>query len=534
MNVSLAVCVSLAAGGPLFAADWGRAPNGEFWNGNAQRFIYAPAFGFREIAGATNYEFEVTDDYHRTHRFLAPEPTASLASVWDALPIGYVTVVVRGNGLGIGADTCAGRRTFWKKAAFNGGRYDPAKCSHALASRRIYDYFMRLPQTRHLLEKGFPDMGYPLNGYPAKMLSAEIRAMLDFRHSLDANANNDGCRQKALAIARAAADCLIAGSVPEGQALASCPRTYAPEGSEYGRFKGEQDTIMMNYPATAGAAFLSLYDETKDARYLDAAERIARVYLRLQGKDGTWPLKLNAVTGAVLSANRLVPMSVITFLEKAFAMTGRDEFRAAADRAFGFLERGPMRDWDWEGQFEDVKPAERRWSNLTKHPACSVAMYLLKRFPGDAERLAQAEELVKFSEDQFVEWEVPYDNGRHADGAGEDDGTWTYFCRPYSKWATPCVLEQYSCYYPIDASAVKLIETYLALWRATHKEGYLARAKALGDTATRMQEPDGFVSTWWIQGVNRHDDRYHVWLNCMLGTARALDALSRAERQVQK
>ena len=60
----------------------------------------------------------------------------------------------------------------------------------------------------------------------------------------------------------------------------------------------------------------------------------------------------------------------------------------AADKAFAYIERGPMADWNWEGQFEDIRPASGRWRNLTKHPACSVAMYLLRRFPGDRRRTA--------------------------------------------------------------------------------------------------------------------------------------------------
>lgn len=508
-------------------AQWGQAPNGEFWNGHATRFIYAPAFGFSTVADAEKYVYEVTDDFHRVHRFEAMTPNESLESVWTNLPVGYVTVAVRG----IGADgrDCgeAGRRTFWKKAAFTGD-YPPAKRTYALARNKVFDYFLGLPQTRYLIEHGRPDPSYPLNGYPSKMLSSEIEALVTYATALDGSANSVGPRQTCLATARRAADYLIADAVPAGCPLAFFTRTYAKEGSEYGRFKGEQDTVMLIYPAQAGCAFLSLYAAVKDEKYRDAAIRIAETYLRLQGEDGTWFLKQNAVTGKETVPNRLVPDTVMTFLEAVYAATGRDVFRIAADRAFAYIEKGPLTDWNWEGQFEDVTPAKERWLNLTKHPACSIAMYLVKRFPGDAQRLAQAEGLLKFSEDQFVEWEPPYDHGRHANGAGEDDGTWAYFCLPYSMWMTPCALEQYNCYWPIDASASKLINTYLELWRVTRKAKYLKRAQALGDSATRMQEDDGFICTWWMKGVGRNDDRYHTWINCLLSTARALDNLARA------
>ena len=82
------------------------------------------------------------------------------------------------------------------------------------------------------------------------------------------------------------------------------------------------------------------------------------------------------------------------------------------------MEKGPLTDWNWECQFEDVQP-HPPYKALTKHQACSTAMFLLKRFPGDARRLAQARELLRFAEDQFVYWEKPC----RADGTGYRAGT---------------------------------------------------------------------------------------------------------------
>ena len=56
------------------AAEWGRAPNGEFWNGHAQRFIHAPAFDFADVEGAARYRYDVTDDYHKVSVFRADSP----------------------------------------------------------------------------------------------------------------------------------------------------------------------------------------------------------------------------------------------------------------------------------------------------------------------------------------------------------------------------------------------------------------------------------------------------------------------------
>jgi len=504
-------------------AEWGQAPNGEFWNGHAQRFIYAPAFGFKAVDGAVKYIYEVTDDWHRVRTFEAAAPTSSLEPVWKNLPVGYVTVVCRGVAADGTTKSEAGRRTFWKKSAFDGS-YPPATNTFAVAEARVFDAYFNMPQTKYLMTHGKPDPSYYLSGYPSKILSAQIEALV--LRSKGLGGDSLARRDILLATAKRAADYLIAQSVPKGTPLEYFTRTYA-NGGEYGRFVGQEDRIMLIYPAQCGLAFLHLYEVIREKKYLDAAERIASTYMKLQGDDGTWFLLQNAATGKEYAPNRLLPTLALDYFEALYKLTGKKEYRQTADRAFKYIENGPMTDWNWEGQFEDTGPATERWSNLTKHPACETAVYLLERFPGDASRLAQAEELVRFSEDQFVEWTPPY--GDRAEPNGPDDGSWKYFCRPYSRWMTPCALEQYSCYHPIDGSAARLIDTYLALWRVTHKAEYLAKAKALGATATRMQESDGWINTWWIRGVKRNDDRYHTWVNCMLATAQALGNLSRAE-----
>lgn len=522
--VLLTVIVCLCAIPFPAGAEWGRAPNGEFWNARAKRFIFAPTFAFTNVCGAAKYVHEIVDDRHRVLRIESEGPIASLRPVWGDLPVGFVTVVCRGTDADGVLLAEAGRRTFWKKAEFT-GRYEAAKSSYDSARNRLFSHFLGLPCISYLLEHRKPDSSYPLNGYPSKMLSATIDgAVAVFRSSID----EADCRSRALDVACAAADYLVAESVPEGAPLAYFTRTYAKEGSEYGRFAGEQDRIMLMYPAAAGLAFLRLYGISNDPRYLEASRRIALTYLKLQGKDGTWFLVQNAVTGRELAANRLLPTDVIEFLEALYEIDPQPEYRAATDRAFGYVEAGPMQDWNWEGQFEDVKPARGRWSNLSKHPACSVAQYLLRRYPGDVRRLEQAESLFRFAEDQFVEWVPPY-GGRGPGDDRIDDGSWACFCRPHSSWATPCALEQYECYFPIDASAAKIIDTALLLWRATDNPDYLAKARALGDTATRMQEPDGLIRTWWVKGVKRDDSRYHNWLNCLIATGLSLDRLASVE-----
>jgi len=519
----LAAAIAVAVEQP-----WGMAPDGTVWTEYSQRFIQSPTFKFEAVDGAATYVSEIFDDFHGVHAVTSTVPTVSLASVWQEMPVGYVTAICRGYGADGRLAGEAGRRTIWKKAAYNPARYAKRAMDYNLARTRILEGYLDLEQTKVLERTGELDLdSYPLNGYPSKMLASEIVALCEFAQS-GTMQKVDGERQ--IALAKKAGDFLIGYSVPAGQPLEYMPRTYHERGSEYGRFKGEQDRIHLVYPCKAGTALVILYKTTKERKYLDAAERIARTYIRLQEKDGTWPMMLNAKTGERYNQNRLVPLETMMFLELLHDVTGVEDYRACSDRAFAFLENGPLRNWNWEGQFEDgAKTKVTTHRNLSNFPANLMASYLVKRFPNDPKRLAQAEALCAFVEDQFVDWEPPYDHCRNKNDAnGEDDGTWRWFCRPTANWCTPCVMEQYICYVPVDASAAKTINTLLDVWRATKKSIYLEKAKALADSQTRMVEPDGFINTWSVKGVRRNDHRHHTWINCTMEIMAALGNVARA------
>lgn len=511
---------------PLLAAGWGIAPDGTSWNGWSPWFMYAPTLTFKAADGVNAYHSEVMDDYHRIFCVTTEQSVVDLDCLWSRLPVGYVTVVCRGV-RDDGSSVETGRRTFWKKPAFS-GCYEPAAMSYSLAKARILDNFLGLPRTRHMIATGEIDKSYYLSGYPTKMLAAEIDGLVEAYKGLDDNPNNDGRKSELLAFCRKAADCLIAGSVPAGKVLEYFPITYAAEGSEYGRFKGQQDWIMLVYPPQAASAYLRLYGVTKELKYLEAAERIGRTLLKTQGSDGTWPLRQNAITGEVVGKNRLLPFETMQMLEDLYVATEKKPYREAADRAFAYVEKGPARNWAWEGQFEDGRVIDDPYENLSNFPANQMIMYLLRRFPGDAVRIAQAEELMAFVEDQFIHWRPPYEGNRHLEDQGVDDGSWAWWCRPYSRWMSPCAVEQYICCVPVDASAAKCINALLAVWWMTGKNVYLAKARALGDAQTRMIEKDGFINTWSIRNVERNDDRYHTWDNCTVETMTALSRLAKA------
>ena len=489
-----------------------------FWNGRARLFIYPPAFDFRLVEGAASYRFSVFDDMHAEHSFASAEPTASLKPVWARIPVGPATVVCTALSSDGGEVGVAGRRTFWRSASFDPAQYAPAKRGYREACALALDYLFRWPDLKYLEEHGEPDVSKETNftSYPSKMMSAVIHMMLRMSEAFPDR------RDRAMRIARISADYLLRTRAPDSSPLAGFTATYASKGQRADDFSGQH---MLIYPADAGRAFLALYAATKDAELLDAARKTAQTYLRLQGEDGTWYLKMNEKDGSPVSSNRLVPTGVIAFLEELYAVTGESQYRAAADRAFAFIERGPLSDWNWEGQFEDINPAAHRYQNLTKHNACDTAIYMVKRFPGDRRRIEQARDILRYAEDQFVMWRAPC--------RGDGTGPWrpTY---PFRSWRTPAVLEQYSCYSPIDASSAKLIRTYLALYAAEGRPLDLAKACALGDSTVNNQDVSGRIRTYWIPEAGDDDPLAGAirlphggdWYNCMAADVMALTALS--------
>jgi len=491
----------------------------EFWNGNAQMFMYPPSFAFDKVRGAVRYRFQVMDDQQYAHTFEADAPTVSLKPVWEFVPRGLTAVFCFG--LDAEGKVCglAGERRFWKQSPYEPGVYPAAKRSYAEAQRMLCEYILNLPEIADMEKNGRPYLSQKSNftSYPSKMQSALIWAMLSLAKTAPEK------KARAMKIARIAADYLIAKSQPAGTPLEYFTPTYEGDGQLSGTYAGMH---MLIYPADAGAALVGLSKATGETKYLDAAKRIAATYIRQQGEDGTWYLKMYEKDGSPVSGNRLVPTSVIEFLEALYVATGENEYRNAADKAFAFIDNGPLKTWNWEGQFEDIRPAECRYQNLTKHNACDTAIYMLKRFPGDKRRLAQAREIARFAEDQFAVWRQPC----RADRAGYLR-TQQY---QYETWIAPVALEQYNCYFPIDGSVSKLIRTWLALWEAERNPLDLAKARTMGDATVNMQEPNGRVRTYWVPEPGDGTPIGKValqpaggdWLVCLQADERVLGLLS--------
>ena len=400
-------------------------------------------------------------------------------------------------------------------ADFHAGAYPPAARPYREAALGAFAYMASLPAMRTLVETGEPEQTYQHNAYVSKTHAAHIVQMLEWAR------REPSRRDEAMRYAAASAEYLLSQLEPPDAPLAWWPPTYGrtplrrdpsdgganrpsmvgnePEGAV--KYRGE---VMLIYPADVGVSFLAFFRETGDRRFLSAAIGIGETYLGTRRPDGSWPLKMRLATGEPIGENMLVPTRPLVFFRALAEATGEARWAEASDACFAWLEEHPLSDWNWDGQFEDIQPRPP-YANPTKHNAVEAMFEILRRFPGDQERLGQCRRILRFCEKRFVCWERPAN---------------------HPLWDAPSVLEQYSCFVPIDASAAKMIRAYLALWRATGEPELLDKARTLGDTVTRVQTTEGRIPTFWT-----HDtlgNPLYDWLNCMGAAASALLELADA------
>lgn len=475
----------------------GKSP---FWNAYAKRFIYAPGFDFKAVDGAISYRFtatSVTDE--RDYVFVTAKPWAPLTSIWKDLPVGQVHLKIEGlddEGKSVGA---AATRDFYRAALFKGHYHEPTADYRESACRALAFLFRQGHFQRWLSEKN-PDPAYELYCYPSKIIGAVIESM-----TLYAGITAPPDADDALRIAQNAADYLISVSEAPGTPLEFFFPTYAGSARTAGKYA---DQLMLVYPAKVGDVYLDLYERTKGARFFEAAKNIADTYVKLQLPSGTWPLKVDAKTGRPVTENLCVPIVIFDFLDRLATKYQLAEYRDSSRSAMRWIMENPVKTFNWEGQFEDTEPSVP-YKNLTRGQACLVAIHLLGRHQENPQFIDQAEEILRFVEDQFVVWERPMpQEGRRTD-----------------QWITPCVLEQYHYYVPIDASAAICIEAYQKAYEVTGKEIQLAKALALANTMVMAQDKDtGRYPTYWERNER---GRRAGWINCATHDAKVMLNLGR-------
>lgn len=493
-----------------------------FWNVESTQFMYVPAFHFTAIRCCDRYRYDAVDETGKVHTFEANDCCSLLTPIWAEIPEGVVQLKVTAlypDGREI---ALVGARTFFKLASFP-ETTPSAVCSYKDCAKRAYEFAMNQSFVKHWLEHGVPDPSYDLNTYPSKMISALGSAMLSYARICPEK------RESAMKVAKNAADYLMKITPRGDAALSDLPPTYhfefCPDPEKYGVItpnwhaaKRCEGTTMMIYPVRAGKLYLEMEEETGDTKYLEEAVKIGKYYLDTQEANGSWYLLRSLETGKPLSGNFVSPLdSVVPFLIALYKRTGDVKWKSVCDRAVEYVMNTQLPSYNWEGQFED-SPLSANYMNLTHFGATSLAIYFAENTPHDHDKMELAKELMRFTEDQFVIWNRPYPWPHATPDGGKPYDT--------SLWHTPCALEQYGWYVPIDDSAASVALGFLAMYKAGAGEIYLAKARALMDQITIMQHENGQIPTHWM---NTEDAEKNFWFNCMFFSCRALEIMAEYE-----
>ena len=516
---------------PIRQGESGKSP---FWNGYAKRFIYVPSFDFNRVNNSVKYRYTIISDANcKNYSFEAENPWSLLTPVWKEIPVDIVYLKVEGLDTDNNITGLAGERTFYKAAAFN-GPYNLPVTDYTSSVVRNMQSLLEQDHYRRWKTDSIPSEEYMLYCYPAKIVGSIIQAMCMYSGLSEKDSED------AIKMAQNAAKYLLSISLPSGSVLEFFPPTYLDRTNSTSVAKRKKDQLMMFYPAIVGSAYLDLYDATGNKKYLEASIRIAETYSKTQLPAGSWPLMVWIESGDAVEDNLCVPTDIINFLDRLITDYGKIQFRENSEKAFNWIMENPMRTFHWEGQFEDMGYS-KNYSNMERGKPLAFAAILLSRSDKEPGYIGMAEELIRFAEDQFIVWEQPLPRELFRT-------SWRPIPRKAyytSKWFTPCALEQYDFYTPIDASAASAIYTYKRAYEVTGKELYLAKAISLADNQTVAQDlAGGIYPTYTMNLAGRKkfsdpttgtepNDVWTGWLNCATMTANALLELNELVSQTE-
>jgi len=501
------------------------------WNAYAKSFIWLPLFEVKEIEGAEYYTYTLRlETAGKTITWDGPLSSAALKRYWASIPAGMVTFVIEGKDMEGNVVGKVLERRFYRASPFM-GITNCAKKSYRETASAALSYIYHLPHVQAWLQTGMPDVRYSLYGYPSKIISSLIDAMLVYS-ALPSTPREDSVKAMNIALRMASYLSHIASS--SHPLLKDFPPTYDkafvekrkkvpslpdPNGVN-GIVEANADKLMMLYGYEYAGVMLDLFDRTKEKKWYDKAVSVADAYKSLQLPCGTWHLKLNYFTAVPVDTHYMIPVRLVNFLHRLQNEYGKRDYIRVIEKAEQWIQQNPLKTFYWEGQFEDVPSYAQPYRNLSKYPPTDYAMYLLQHAPSE-KNIALATELVRFAEDQFVMWSNPPSDSLLFN---------PWASRDTVAWLTPCALEQYHFYVPVDASASQMIHAFLAMYRATANALYLQKAIALANSITRAARDNGEITTvWTLSGFHTEN-----WLNCMVFSAKTLLELDEMMKNIKQ
>lgn len=510
----------LAITGAAFAGD----TNIVSWNAYSLQFIDPPVFELLELPATTRYRATV-EQSGNTWQVESERPRLDLKSIWQELAIKKFNLKLQW--LDAEGETIAEESSWRTKAPdWQGFHEEPADWVAAADRNISYLIHAGLEGKAPYREVGVPiwiwsaaspttpptpeilGPGYQLSwyrdafqyradrwpdghdeSYPGCIVPAII-----YGFTTHASANRPEAEQ-ALELAQTAADWLFEHRLPSDCALPEFPYSTISRGEFYGGVESKNVNLLR--ASWIGLSLVHLFEVTKETKFLDHARHIAEVTATFQSGDGSFPYRLNPVTGEVTEAFCTGAIQ-FTLLVEALEPHGVSvDLLKASQRALQWTLAYPARTNHWQAGYEDF--GERMpYENLTHWETQLLIQYLCRHNDSHPEYLPLARKLNRFVEDQFVIF-GPENQSHPVPIKG------------------PLVFEQYGCWWPMEGHAGYWIQTLIALHRATGDVEYLEKAKATANAICAQQFKDGSISNWgtrWLEdGKPRGENCGHNWYN---------------------
>jgi hypothetical protein len=518
----------------ILVALCGSAANGESraeesrivsWNMNSRQFIDPPAFQLLPIPKTAKYR-ALVEQGGKTWQVEAPRPWVDLASIWDNVVVKKFKLTLQW--LNADGNILASESNWRVKAPDWQGFHESPEDWAAAADRNI-DYLIRVGEegsapyrepgmpvwmwsaasptpepTRERLGLGFDDPGvlgefrsrrkWAETGHPEAYPACIVPAII---WSMTAHVQlHRPQSEAAVRMARIAADWALKNRLPDKGAMPLFPYSTIAKGN-FGS-SWETDNINLTRASWMGLSMVTMYEATKDEKYLDYARHIAQVTAKFQAPDGSFPYRVNFKTGAVKEAYCTGGIQ-FSLLVEALARHGVDEkLLMASERAIQWMLAYPAQSYNWQAGYEDVGEA-RPYFNLSQWEPNITIAYLCRNKDCNPQYIPQAKKMLRFVEDQFVLF-GPESEAHPLPIKG------------------PLVFEQYVCWWPMEVHAGYYLLANLELHKATGEQVYLDKAKATGNAICAQQYPDGAISNWgtrWLEnGKPQGENSGHNWYNC--------------------
>jgi len=274
--------------------------------------------------------------------------------------------------------------------------------------------------------------------------------------------------------ARDLADWNIANSTDTDWACPNLPySTY-----KNGKPRGGQDknSIEPDKAAFIGSAYLALFDSTGQAKYLQAARKIADTLLKIQRENGGWDFRIIPEDASVMQDFGGAIVNFVTLFEQLLAKEDNPAYQNARDKALKWMLKTNVQDNHWGVYHEDVDKADKTY--MTTELMCFTAAYLIRHSSEHQDYLDMGLQVLGHVQKHFVH------------------------LKDHPVAPAPAVSEQPYCNHIMPGHTARYCSVLADLYAFTGNEQYKRSAISSINGTTYMQSPYGIFSTW-IWNVNK-------------------------------